>query len=153
MFVVQSLNSEIAADAARRLAAGDPFVEEVEVDAPVGYPCRVTLEWAKPGERVLLFKHRPFSAPSPYAEEGPVFARMDAPAKVLPIDTLPDYVAIMPLVIVRAYDQRNAIACAEAVPGAACAEAIGKAFAREDVAYVHIRAGAYGCFQFRVDRA
>ena len=45
------------------------------VDAKPGFPCRVTLEDAEPGERVLLlaFEHQP--AHSPFRASGPIFVR------------------------------------------------------------------------------
>jgi hypothetical protein len=152
-FIVQPLDPVFAEAAARRRAQGDPFVRLVEVDAPTGYPCRVTLEYAQPGETVLLFKHNPFAAASPYAEEGPIFARRGARPAALARNMLPDYVRAMPHIAVRGYDDTTAIAYAEVAPGAACEAAIRRAFANGDIVYAHVRAGAYGCFQFRVDRA
>jgi hypothetical protein len=45
------------------------------VDAKPGFPCRVTLEDAEPGEHVLLlaFEHQP--AHSPFRASGPIFVR------------------------------------------------------------------------------
>lgn len=152
-FIVRSLDVRHVAAAAARYEHADSEVRLVEVTAPVGFPCRVTLDWAQPGEKVLLFKHNPFNAASPYAEQGPVFARPAGAPKVLEIDELPAYVAVIPQVVVRGYDAATSITHAEVVAGRDCAAAIRRAFANDGVAYVHIRAAAYGCFQFRVDRA
>jgi hypothetical protein len=151
-FQVRALDPAHVEGAARRLAAGDPFVREVEVTGATGFPCRVTLAWASPGERVLLFRHRPFEIASPYAEEGPVFARPDAPQAILAPGALPPYVAGMAHVGVRGYDEEATLIHAELVAGPSCAAAIARAFASGDVAFAHVRAGAHGCFQFRVDR-
>lgn len=152
-FIVRPLDVRHVAAAAARYEHNDPEVRLVEVTAPVGFPCRVTLAWAQPGEKVLLFRHNPFNAASPYAERGPVFARPEGAPKILEIDELPAYIAVVPQVVVRGYDNTTSIAHAEVVPGCDCADAIKRAFANASVAYVHIRAAAYGCFQFRVDRA
>ena len=113
----------------------------------------MTLVWAAPGERVLLFRHRPFEIASPYAEEGPVFARPNADAALLARGALPAYVHEMAHVAVRGYDDNVSLVHAEIVVGPNCADAIVRAFACESVAFAHVRAGAHGCFQFRVDRS
>ncbi|HEY1448221.1 MAG TPA: DUF1203 domain-containing protein, partial [Caulobacteraceae bacterium] len=41
-------------------------VVRVVADAPVGYPCRVLLEDARPGESLLLLNHEFQSAQTPY---------------------------------------------------------------------------------------
>ena len=152
-FIVRSLDTAHVEAAERRLQDGDPFVRLVDVNAPIGFPCRVTLAWAQPGEQVLLFRHRPFGPVSPYAEEGPIFARRSASQAQLSEGELPAYIAQVPHIAVRGYDETTSIATAEIAPGAECAAAIGRAFANNAVQYAHVRAGAYGCFQFRVDRA
>ena len=82
-----------------------------------------------------------------------MFARRDGEPASLAPDQLPDYVADIAHVAVRGYDATTSIAHAEIVAGADCAAAIGRAFGKDEIEYVHVRAGAYGCFQFRVDRA
>lgn len=151
-FIVRSLDPQVAAGAAARFDGDDPEVRLVEVTAPVGFPCRVTLGWATPGEKVLLFKHNPFDAASPYAELGPVFARPSGSASVLAPNETPTYIADVPLIVVRGYDDTTSIVHADVAPGRDCKAAIRRAFENEAVEYVHVRAAAYGCFQFRVDR-
>ncbi|MBI1186175.1 MAG: DUF1203 domain-containing protein [Alphaproteobacteria bacterium] len=152
-FQVAPISPAVVAAAARRLAAGDPAVSLRTVDAPSGYPCRLTLQEAKPGERVLLFRHRPFDAVTPYTEEGPIFARLDAAPAHLPPGALPDFMAQRKLLTVRRYDRAGAIAGAEVVPPEACAETIAHALEHANVDYVHVRNAGYGCFLFRADRA
>ncbi len=52
----------------------------VTADEKPGYPCRITLEDAEPGETLLLlaFEHQP--AASPYRASGPIFVRERAGA-------------------------------------------------------------------------
>lgn len=152
-FQVRALDPNHVAAAAARLQRHDPDVRLVDVTAPVGFPCRVTLAWAQPGEKVLLFKHNPFDAASPYAEQGPVFARVSAEARALATDELPPYIHDVPAIAIRGYDSTTSIVHAEVAPGRDCAQAVRRAFANDAVRYAHIRAAAYGCFQFRVDRA
>jgi hypothetical protein len=151
-FQVVPISRAIVADAAARLAAGESGVALLTVDAPSGYPCRLTLEEARPGERILLCRHRPFEAITPYTEEGPIFARPDAAPARLPPGALPPFMAMRKLLSVRRYDRAGAIAGADVVRPDDCAEAIAQALEDDAVAYVHVRNAGYGCFLFRADR-
>jgi len=151
-FQVSPISPAAVADARRRFSNGDPTVEERIVDAPTGYPCRITLEEARRGERVLLFRHRPFASDGPYAEEGPVFARLESPPAQLGQCELPPFLANRKLVSVKRYDARHAIAGAEVVNPEECGLAISRALDDQEVAYVHVRNAGYGCFLFRADR-
>src|SRR5271169_6581628 len=55
-------------------------IQRVTADAKPGFPCRVSLEDAEPGETLLLlpFEHQP--AASPYRASGPIFVRETAAA-------------------------------------------------------------------------
>jgi hypothetical protein len=152
-FQIHPIDPAIVEDAARRLAVGDPSVAERVVDSPTGYPCRLSLQEAPVGARVLLFRHRPFRGRSPYAEEGPVFARRGVEPAKLEQGEVPAYVLPRPLVVVRRYDEDEAISGAEVVSGADCAAALSRAFDLDDTAFVHVRSAGYGCFLFRAERA
>jgi Protein of unknown function (DUF1203) len=152
-FQVRALDSSHVRDAERRLAAGDPAVREHIVGEGGGAPCRLTLEDAPTGARVLLFRHRPFSGDHPYAEEGPIFARTGALQATLGRDEVPAMVARRPFITVRRYDAAEAIVGAEVVAGTDCKAAIERALAHDDTAFAHVRNSAWGCFLFRVDRA
>ncbi|MEJ0022348.1 MAG: DUF1203 domain-containing protein [Alphaproteobacteria bacterium] len=151
-FQVRAIGEDVVRDALARHAAGDPHVEEQLIETPTGHPCRITLAEIPAGERALLFRHSPFDAPSPYAEAGPIFARIARPPARLGANEVPAFVAERPLVVVRAYDNVNAIASGEVVAGEACAAAIARALDDDATAYVHVRSAAYGCFLFRADR-
>ena len=59
-------------------------------DRQPGYPCRVSLQDAEPGERLILvpFDHQP--AQSPYRASGPIFVREAAQTARLPPATIPE---------------------------------------------------------------
>jgi hypothetical protein len=151
-FQVHAIPAAFVLAAERRLAEGDPSVAVRIVDAPNGYPCRLSLADAPPGARVLLFRHRPFSGDHPYAEEGPIFARPGAARAILAANEVPAFVARRPAIAVRRYDAQEAILGAEVVAGADCGGALRRAFAFDDTAFVHIRNAAWGCFLCRADR-
>lgn len=152
-FQAKPIAAALVADAARRLAAGDPSVEERFADDPSAAPCRLTLADPPRGARMLLFRHRPFGIDNPYAEEGPVFAWADGAEAQLAIDEVPNFVPRRPLILVRRYNAKSEIAGAELVPGVQCGAEIKRALALADTDFVHVRSAAYGCFLFRADRA
>ncbi|HWA92032.1 MAG TPA: DUF1203 domain-containing protein [Rhizomicrobium sp.] len=126
-------------------------IARVRADEKPGYPCRVTLEDAEPGETLLLlpFEHQP--AASPYRASGPIFVREAAGAAF-------DRAGVVPPVLrgrllsLRAYDGRDLIVDADVVPGDDVEAAIARFFARDDVAYIHVHNAKRGCFACRIDR-
>jgi hypothetical protein len=122
------------------------------VDEKPGFPCRVTLEDAEPGESVLLlpFEHQP--AHSPYRASGPIFVREEAKAAS-------NYVGAPPaslrgrMLSVRAYAQDGMMVDADVTPGEALEVILGRIFADPAVAYVHVHNAKRGCYAARVERA
>src|SRR6185369_1495106 len=116
------------------------------------FPCRVTLEDAEPGERVILlsYPHQP-SGKSPYKAEGPIFVR-ESSTDHYRQDSVPP---VLPhrLLSLRGYDRDDLIIEAEVVEGAKLEAELAKFFANPDVAYIHIHYARRGCFACRVDRA
>jgi hypothetical protein len=103
---------------------------------------------------MLILSHRPFPAPQPYAETGPVFLcaeHCDAPADqaAFPeILTSPDY-------ILRGYNAQDRIVygTGAVVPtGRIRAEAEAR-LSDPRVAYLHLRSARNNCYQLRIDRA
>jgi hypothetical protein len=120
-------------------------------DAKPGFPCRVSLEDAEPGERVLLtnFEHQP--AHSPYRASGPIFVRESAGAAYDGTDVPP--VLRGRLLSLRAYDADGIMVDAEVVQGGELETVLSRLFARRDSAYVHIHNAKRGCYACRVERA
>ena len=120
-------------------------------DAKPGFPCRVSLEDAEPGERVLLtnFEHQP--AHSPYRATGPIFVRENATIAYDGMEVPP--VLRGRLLSLRAYDGDGMVVDADVVPGNDVEAALARLFARGDSAYVHIHNAKRGCYACRVERA
>lgn len=121
-------------------------------DEKPGFPCRVTLEDAEPGERVLLlaFEHQP--AHSPYRASGPIFVREDAR---VPFDRAGDPPPSLAsrILSVRAYREDGMMIDADVTPGDALAILLERFFADAAVAYAHIHYAKRGCYAARVERA
>ena|SRR5215468_9715234 len=130
------------------LAAHD--VKRMVVDSKPGFPCRVTLEDADPGERVLLlsFPHQP--AHSPYKASGPIFVRESA-CKPFDGSEIPPVLRGR-LLSLRAYDKTGMMVDADVIEGNEVEGLLERLFARPDVENVHIHNARRGCFSCAVER-
>jgi hypothetical protein len=120
-------------------------------DAKPGFPCRVSLEDAEPGERLILlpFEHQP--AHSPYRASGPIFVREAARAPFDQADVVPPVLRGRQL-SVRAYNGAGMMVDADILDGDDIESAIARFFAREDVEYLHVHNAKRGCYACRIDR-
>ncbi len=127
-------------------------MKRMHVDAPVGYPCRVTLEDAPVGEEVLLLPFAHLDGDTPYRASGPIFVRRGIAEARRIIGTLPAYLTRR-LLSVRAYDGADMMVAAEVVEGADSAPIFEQLLSRPDVSYLHVHFAKRGCFASRVERA
>jgi len=120
-------------------------------DKAPGFPCRVSLEDAEPGERVLLIPYSHQPAQSPYRAHGPIFVRELAQTASLPPNTVPALLRSR-MMSVRAYDARHLMIDAEVVDGRELERSLTRVLGNERVQYVHLHYAAPGCYACRVDR-
>src|SRR5437868_7334758 len=127
-------------------------IRRMIVDEKPGFPCRVTLDDAEPGECVLLlpFEHQP--AHSPYRASGPIFVREAARAAFDAADIVPPVLRGR-LLSFRGYDEADCIVEADVVSGDDVESAIARFFARDDVRYIHVHNAKRGCFACKFERA
>jgi hypothetical protein len=128
-------------------------VPEWKVSDGGGNPCRHCLRMIPAGAGMLVLAHRPFPAPQPYAEVGPIFLCADA-CEAGGGEALPEMLASSDY-IVRGYGPDDRI-----VYGTGGVVATGQIAARAEdlladprVAYVHVRSARNNCYQMRIDRA
>ncbi len=124
----------------------------MRADAPVGYPCRISLEDAPVGEPVLLLPFTHLDSRSPYRASGPIFVRRGRSEAARIVGELPPYLTRRPL-SVRAYDAADDMIDADIVDGREAAPLIERYLALKDASYLHIHFARRGCFACRVDRA
>ena len=124
--------------------------ERVVVDEPGSSPCRRCLTDAEVGETVLLVSYDPWTVRSPYRQRGPVFVHERACPHATP-GTLPDQQRRR-LLSLRAYDGSGRPVTTTVVRGVEAQEALEKALAEPQTAFVHVHNAAPGCFAVRVDR-
>ena len=121
-------------------------------DEKPGFPCRITLADAEPGERMILLNHTHQTAQSPYAASGPIYVREGALDTAIVTDRVPEMLAGR-LLSVRAYDKAGMIVDAEITEGRDLEPLIDHLFRAPEVAYLHVHFARRGCYAARVDRA
>lgn len=122
-------------------------------DAPRSAPCRVTLEDAEPGERLLLlaYEHQP-AADSPFRASGPIFVRENAEAAYDRVDEIPPAILARPTISLRAYDHQAMMIDAALAPGVEVSQILENWLARPEVDTVHLHYALRGCYAARADR-
>ncbi len=119
-----------------------------------GNPCRHCLEDMPAGEAFLVLAHRPFPAPQPYAEVGPLFIHAEACPRYRETAGLPAYLKIRDAVLIRGYgvDNRIVYGSGKVVSPAEIEASAAGIFEDPKIAYIHVRSATNNCFQFRIER-
>lgn len=132
-------------------ANGQPALTKKAVG--LANPCRHCLQLIAEGDDMLVLAYRPFKAPQPYAEIGPIFLHGRACHRY-ESHHLPAWFAYLQPALIRGYGRDDWIRyeTGAVVEGGQLAEACDKILSQPEVDYVHIRS-KFNCFQCRVDRA
>ncbi|KXG86839.1 DUF1203 domain-containing protein [Agrobacterium bohemicum] len=117
------------------------------------YPCRVCLGQIEDGEAMLLLAYRPFPKLQPFAETGPIFIHAEACSRYEASEILPPMLESLDY-IVRGYgfNDRIVYGTGAVTPTDGISRYAQELFAREDIAYVHVRSARNNCYQCRIDR-
>jgi hypothetical protein len=115
-----------------------------------GYPCRVSLTDAKAGDEVILVNYEHQDADTPYRSRHAIYVRpgerrYDATGEI------PEQLRKR-LLSVRAFDANGMMVDADVIEGRLLEEIIGRFFANDAVAYIHLHFARPGCYAARVDR-
>lgn len=121
-------------------------------DSKPGFPCRITLDDAEPGETVLLLNHEHLAVDTPYRARHAIFVRESAVAPARVENVLPPALASR-LLAIRAYDADGMMIDAEVIEGAEAVPLIERFFDNPRAAYLHAHNARRGCFAARIDRA
>lgn len=121
-------------------------------DSKPGFPCRVTLQDAEPGEPLLLLNWRHQDADTPYRSDGPIFVRESALETCVSRNTVPEQQRSR-LLSVRAYDAAGWMLDADVLEGVDLETAIDRFFANPAIDYLHVHNARRGCYACRIDRA
>ena len=121
-------------------------------DSMPGFPCRVSLQDAEPGTRVLLVNYEHLPVESPYRASHAIYVS-EAPKKAF------DAVGVVPqalrdrLLSVRAFDDAGMMVDADVAEGRELEALVGRLLARSDVEYLHAHFARRGCYAARIERA
>ena len=124
----------------------------VTADSERGFPCRVSLDFAAPGESVLLLNHVSNEAPTPYRTAYAIFVREQAEEPPAFVDRLPPVLAGR-LLSLRGFDGGGMLRHALLAEADEAEDRIAELFDDAEVATIHAHSPAYGCFLARIGRA
>ena len=123
----------------------------VTATADRGFPCRVSLEDARAGDRLLLLHHTSHDVATPYRSAYAIYIREGVDQAAPFVDRVPPVFAGRPLAL-RGFDDDGMLKDARlAAPDEADA-AIRALFADRRIAYIHAHNAAHGCFAARIER-
>ena len=120
-------------------------------DAKPGFPCRVSLEDAEPGEALLLVNFEHLAVETPYRSRHAIFVREGEEAVARYEDEVPEQLACR-LLSVRSFDARGMMTDADVIEGTRLEPLIDRMFADPEVAYLHVHNARRGCFAALVER-
>jgi hypothetical protein len=123
----------------------------MRAESKPGYPCRITLEDADPGEEMILLNYAHQSAETPYQSAHAIFVRDGAKAEAVFDNEVPPLLARR-LLSVRAFDADGMMTDADCVDGAELEPLIVRMLDDARTDYLHIHNAKRGCFAARVDR-
>ena len=126
-------------------------VSRVRADGKPGYPCRVTLQDAEPGEALLLLPWTHLDMPTPYRASGPIFVRESARDQGVFRNVIPEQQRTR-LLSVRAYDAASWMLDAEVAQGDALEALIERFFVNQHVDFLQVHNARQGCYACRIDR-
>ena len=134
-------DEELAQHGARRYVA----------DTKPGYPDRIELRDAEPGERLILVNYTHQSADNPYRASHAVFVLEDAEATYDRVGEVPESMRLR-LLSLRAFDADDYLIDAGLAKGQEIESAIQRLFGDPRVAYIQAHYAKPGCFAARIDR-
>ena len=133
-------------------AHGQP--PERHVSDGSGNPCRHCLDDIAGGDPFLIFAWRPFPAPQPYAETGPIFLHAEECERHDEAAGMPAMFLERERFLLRGYDRGDRIVygTGQVVATAEMERAAAVLLDRPDIAYLHVRSAGYNCYQCRIER-
>ena len=124
----------------------------VVVDHAPGYPDRIEVRDAQPGESVLLVNYTHQPADTPFRSSYAIYVREGAETAYDAVGEIPE--AMRGRVIsLRAFDTEGMLIDADLADGTALEPLIARMLADPRAAYLHAHYAKPGCYAARIDRA
>lgn len=127
-------------------------VKRYTADTKPGYPDRIELRDAEPGETVLLLNYTHLPADSPYRASHAIFVREGATSAVSHVDAVPEVLRSR-LISLRAFDGNSMMLDADVVEGAALEPLIERFLSNPEVSFLQAHFARRGCYAARIERA
>jgi hypothetical protein len=115
-----------------------------------GYPCRISLQDAAPGDELILTHYEHHPVESPFRASHAIYIRAGQ-QRYDAVDTVPAQLRTR-LLSLRSFDANALLIDADIVDGHALESGIQRMFDDDRSAYVHIHFAKPGCYASRVDR-
>ena len=145
---ISGLDPADFADPAALLAAG---AIRIRADTKPGFPCRVTLEDAEPGETLLLLNHVSHDVATPFRSTYAIYVREGASQAPDYVDSTPAFLGHRTLGF-RGFDADGILRRASVAGPGDADQAIRGLLEYQEVAYIDVHNAGAGCFMVRVER-
>lgn len=120
-------------------------------DTKPGFPDRIEVRDAEPGERLLLLNYVHQPAETPYRSSHAIFVLEGATQRYEGVDEIPEVIQRRQISL-RAFNSAGEMIAGDLVDGAALAPLIDRFFADPNAAYLHAHYAKRGCYAARIDR-
>ena len=127
-------------------------IVRVRAEATPGYPDRIEMRDAEPGESLLLVNHVHHDVANPYRASHAIYVREGASAAYDAVDEVPACLRSR-LLSVRAFDAAGMMIDAEVVEGTALESAIDRLLGNPAAQALHAHYAKRGCYAGRIVRA
>jgi hypothetical protein len=117
-----------------------------------GFPDRVEVRDAEPGETLVLLNYEHQPADTPYRASHAIFVREGAEQAYRGVDVIPEALKVRPISL-RAFNNAGEMVDADLVDGKNLVPLIDRFFANLEVTYLHAHYAKRGCYAARIDRA
>jgi len=121
-------------------------------DRSPGFPDRIEVRDAEPGEALLLLNHLHQPADTPYRASHAIFVREGAERPLDIVDALPEAMRIRPISL-RSFDSAGEMLDADLADGCDLVPLIHRLLENSAAAYLHAHYAKRGCYAACIERA
>jgi hypothetical protein len=126
--------------------------KRVVANVKPGFPDRVELRDAEPGESLILVNHVHLDEETPYRASHAVFVLENAGERFDRVNALPQALRVR-LLSLRAFDSDHMMVDADVVHGSEAEPVIERLLVNPRAAYLHAHYAKAGCYAARIERA
>lgn len=109
------------------------------------FPCRVSLNHAAKGDRVLLLNHEHQPADTPFRARHAIYVARGSREQGVYVNEVPPVMAAR-LLSLRAFNAENMMVHADVVDGSEARPLMESMLGRADTSYLHVHFAKWGCF-------